>query len=203
MAKTKDPERTREALIDAACEEIRRKGFQAASLSEILAAAGMTKGALYHHFADKHALGYAVLEERLAEPVGREWVEPLSEAEDPIDALVGIIGRAVAALDDEAIALGDPLLALAAEMSALDEGFRTRINDVYMRWYQAIVLALVAGQDAGHVRSDVDAAATAIFIVGSLAGARTMAQHARSRELLGTCIDALLDYLETLRAQPG
>jgi AcrR family transcriptional regulator len=52
---------TRDKLLKAAFEEIYRRGFQAASLDTILAKAGVTKGALYHHFPDKGALGYAVV----------------------------------------------------------------------------------------------------------------------------------------------
>jgi len=200
MARMRDPEHTRKALLEAAFAEMRRRGFQAAGLSDILAAAGMTKGALYHHFADKHALGYAVLEELIAEHVRDEWVTPLAECHDPIDRLAEIINRTAAALDDEDIALGDPLHGLAAEMAPLDEGFRTRINDLYMEWYQAIAMALVRGQAAGRVRPEVEPASTAIFIVGSIAGARTMAKHAQSRDVLLTACHALLDYLDTLRA---
>ncbi len=200
MARTRDPVRTRRALLDAAFAEMRRKGFQAAGLNDILAASGVTKGALYHHFPDKLALGYAVLDERIAEPVRREWVEPLRECDDPLDRLAEIVGRTIDALDDDDVAFGCPLQGLAAEMSPLDEGFRTRINDLYMEWYRAIAMALVRGQDAGRVRSDADPAATAIFLVGSLAGARTMAQHAQSRDLLLTACRCLLDYLTTLRA---
>ena len=59
----RNPEQTRQALLEAAFEEIYRVGFQAASLDRILDRAGVTKGALYHHFKNKLELGYAVLEE--------------------------------------------------------------------------------------------------------------------------------------------
>jgi len=61
--RTRAPEVTRQKLLSAAFEEIYRSGFQAASLDRILAKAGVTKGALYHHFIDKAALGYAVVDE--------------------------------------------------------------------------------------------------------------------------------------------
>lgn len=64
--RSRDPERTRERLLQAAFREIYRSGFQSASLDTILAAAGVTKGALYYHFDSKEALGYAVVEEVIA-----------------------------------------------------------------------------------------------------------------------------------------
>jgi len=56
----RDPQATRQALLLAAFEEIHEQGFRAASLDRILERAGCTKGALYHHFENKTALGYAV-----------------------------------------------------------------------------------------------------------------------------------------------
>src|SRR2546422_9563359 len=54
------PDATRKKLLQAAFEEIYRRGFQGASLETILAAAGGTKGALDHPFQAKAALRYAV-----------------------------------------------------------------------------------------------------------------------------------------------
>jgi AcrR family transcriptional regulator len=62
-SRLRDAGRTRERLLQAASREIYRAGFQSASLDTILAAAGVTKGALYYHFDSKEALGYAVVDE--------------------------------------------------------------------------------------------------------------------------------------------
>ena len=68
--------RTREALLNAATEVFAEKGFAAATLQEISAAAGFTRGAFHHHFASKEELFLAVIarhdEELLAayEPIG-------------------------------------------------------------------------------------------------------------------------------------
>lgn len=56
-------EATRSALLGAARELFGDQGYGATSLEEIVAGAGVTKGALYHHFADKEALFKAVFEQ--------------------------------------------------------------------------------------------------------------------------------------------
>ncbi|QQR36328.1 TetR/AcrR family transcriptional regulator [Devosia oryziradicis] len=54
---------TRRALVSAARTLFAEKGYAGTSTPEIVAAAGVTRGALYHHFADKEALFAAVVEE--------------------------------------------------------------------------------------------------------------------------------------------
>lgn len=56
--------RTRERLIDAAAQAIAERGFQATTLDEIAARAGMTKGAIYDNFDSKDELFFAVIEAR-------------------------------------------------------------------------------------------------------------------------------------------
>jgi hypothetical protein len=59
----RNPQRTTERLLQAAFQEIYKSGFRGTDLETILRAAGVTKGAMYHHFASKKALGYAVVDE--------------------------------------------------------------------------------------------------------------------------------------------
>ena len=61
---------TRRALLDAARELFAANGFQATRTEEIVQRAGLTRGALYHHFRDKEDLFRAVYEEVSGE-VGR------------------------------------------------------------------------------------------------------------------------------------
>jgi TetR/AcrR family transcriptional regulator len=51
-----------EALLAAAIEEFAARGYAKASLNRILAAAGMSKGQFYHHFAGKEALYFGIIE---------------------------------------------------------------------------------------------------------------------------------------------
>ncbi|MGN6472689.1 MAG: TetR family transcriptional regulator [Mycobacteriales bacterium] len=55
--------KTRDTLVSAARELFGRQGYAATSIEEIVERAGVTKGALYHHFADKEALFRAVFEQ--------------------------------------------------------------------------------------------------------------------------------------------
>ncbi len=60
-------EQTRQALMDAARRLFIEKGYAETATPDIVAAAGMTRGALYHHFEDKKALFRAVIEREAAD----------------------------------------------------------------------------------------------------------------------------------------
>ena len=190
---------TRQKILEAAYHEIHRQGFQAASLSPILKRAGVTKGALYHYFSDKKALGYSVLEELIQTFVLQFWLRPVEEATDPIDGLKRLIGNAEKNISDEDVFLGCPLNNLCLEMSPIDDGFRQRVKQVYELWREGFARALRAGQANGTVTSSIDAMDCATFIVASLAGCRSLAKNAQSRDILSACGQNLIRYLDTLR----
>jgi TetR/AcrR family transcriptional regulator, transcriptional repressor for nem operon len=196
----RDPDRTRERLLDAGFREIHRQGFQPASLDTIVDAAGVTKGALYHHFANKRALGYAVVDEVVAGLLLQRWLEPLEGAADPIDALIAAV-RAAAVADQ--CELGCPLNNLAQEMSATDKGFQRRIDRLYRRWEAGFAEALERGQRDGKVRPDVDVAAAATFLVASIEGALGLAKNRKDPQPLHACLEGVARYLSTLRATTG
>jgi TetR/AcrR family transcriptional regulator, transcriptional repressor for nem operon len=194
------PEATRDKLLAAAFEEIYRRGFQAASLDTILARAGVTKGALYHHFPDKAALGYAVVDEVVRGLLLERWLSPLQRSTgDPLAALQVTLRRRAAKLTAEEVELGCPLNNLAQEMSPLDEGFRRRVDATFEAWRGGFARALTRGQESGTVRRDVNPRKVAAFLVAGAEGAYGLAKSARSRAMLRSNLETLATFLDGLR----
>jgi len=126
----RNPDQTRQRILQAAFMEMYRSGFQGMRLDEVIAATQLTKGALYHHFPNKRALGYAVVDEMIIPTVDAVWLQPLKNAADPLQGLIDVIEQ----MPDnehkppEMKRYGCPLNNLAQEMSPLDEGFRQRLD---------------------------------------------------------------------------
>ncbi len=199
--RTRAPEATREKLLMAAFEEIYRRGFQAASLDTILAQAGVTKGALYHHFPTKAALGYAVVDEVVKGLLLERWLGVLhAQPGDPVTALQGTLRHRAANLTAGEIELGCPLNNLAQEMSPLDEQFRRSVDATFETWREGFAQALARGQAEGSVRRDVDAKQVATFIVAAVEGSYGLAKSAQSGPMVRANLELLGMFLETLRA---
>lgn len=77
---------TRAALVAAARELFAARGYQAVPADEIVRAAGVTRGALYHHYADKQQLFRAVVED-LERELTAEVATVLEEAADPVTGM--------------------------------------------------------------------------------------------------------------------
>ena len=68
-----DADLTRQSLLNAALEVFSQKGYDASRLEDIAEAAGVTRGAIYHHFGGKAELFYALMDE--AEVSGSQAVQ--------------------------------------------------------------------------------------------------------------------------------
>lgn len=197
-APSRQPDVTRQRLLECAFDEIHKRGFRSASLDAILERAGVTKGALYHHFENKNALGYAVLDELVRPYMQAQW-ESLKSAEDPVTAAVANLRKRREKLRERLLAYGCPFNNLAQEMSPHDEGFRIRLQGILNDWRGAYAEALARGQGLGTVRADVNVQAAGIFIVSAIEGLVGMAKTAQSSQLYEDGMRGLIEYLERLR----
>jgi TetR/AcrR family transcriptional repressor of nem operon len=196
-ATPRDPERTRGRLLQAAFKEIHHSGFRSADLDAILAAAGVTKGALYYHFDNKEALGYAVVDEVIASNLDQKWVQPLRHAKNPIDVLIRIIQSE--SLKREDVQRGCPLLNLSQEMSGIDEGFRRRTAKLYKDWHDAMAEALREGQKRRIVRSDINANETATFLIAAWEGYVVLGKNSQDPRTMQSGQKRVSGHIESLR----
>jgi TetR/AcrR family transcriptional regulator, transcriptional repressor for nem operon len=201
VARLRDPERTRERLLQAAFREVFRYGFQSAGIDAILAATNVTKGALYHHFESKEALGHAVIEEVVATLPRDRWLLPLerSKDKDPIDALIGVVQAIPHRPKD--VKSGCPLVHLAQEMSQLDEEFRKRLERIFHAWNEGIATALRRGQSQGTVRRDLSPEETASFLIAMIEGYEVLAKNAQDAKVWNVGINNIVGWLKSLRPE--
>ncbi len=190
---------TRAKILMAAFDEIYNRGFQAASLSNILKKTNTTKGALYHHFKNKMELGYAVVDEVIYTTLKANWITPLSETDDPVRLIQQILAEQGAQMTEKDVRLGCPLNNLSQEMSPIDEGFRKRIIAVYSEWQEALEGACNRGKLVGNIREDADSKQLAVLFIATLEGCLGFAKSSQSLETLMQCGHGLIMQLELLR----
>lgn len=199
MSAKKNPEETRAKILQAAMEEIHEKGFRAASLEAILTNAGVTKGALYHHFKNKEAVGYAIVDEMLMGWIINAFVEPMKNQADPIAAFQELIRNQVAMVTPETICKGCPLHNLMQEMSPIDETFRQKLMNVYEVWRGSIVNMLKQAQQLEHIPKHINADKMATYILATIEGGIGHAKSSQDIHRLNDAMETLIDVLESMR----
>src|SRR4051812_12781519 len=109
LEKTGDPLRTRAQILGAGFGEVSRRGFLGASVNEILREAKLTKGAFFHHFPTKEAMGYAIVDEVLLSLVQNRWLRPLDDYENPLEGIARNFKKVIDETPSAHLRLGCPL----------------------------------------------------------------------------------------------
>ncbi|MEZ4401529.1 MAG: TetR/AcrR family transcriptional regulator [Kofleriaceae bacterium] len=187
-------ERTRAKLTAATATLLRRQGYHATGLADIVAASGAPRGSLYHYFpAGKEALACAALDES-----GAAWRQTLDE----VIAAAPDLGSAITAVCDvlaQALVASDfrdgcPLATVALEAAASSEPVRATVAAHYEAW-----LALIAARltDLG-VTDGALARQLATFTLSAVEGALMLAKVQRSAQPLTDVATTLRTLAATL-----
>jgi TetR/AcrR family transcriptional regulator, transcriptional repressor for nem operon len=193
------PSATRQRLLEVGQKEVYLHGFQGASLTVILASAGVTKGAFFHHFPSKTAFGYSLVDEVLAGMIAAQWVVPLAESDDVLATIAAEFERGIEVLRERRPILGCPLNNLAQEMNPLDTGFRERTTRVFETWRKSYARSLRREQQLGTVAPNIDAGDAAYALVAQIEGILSLARNSQDPDTLTIGARGLRRNLEAMR----
>jgi TetR/AcrR family transcriptional regulator, transcriptional repressor for nem operon len=198
--KTRNLAETRAAILAAAFEEIYAHGFHASSIDAILERTELTKGALFHQFASKLELGYAVVDEVIVPMTLERWVTPLAAFDDPLEGILELVERHVGDAPQSSLDLGCPLGNLIQEMSNVDPQFRRRLRRCIEIWIRGVEEHVERGRASGHVRRTVKAREVAEYVVMTLEGVFAVAKGLRDRSVVPTFVRSMRTYFTCLSA---
>jgi len=97
-----ESEQTRRQIIAAARQVFARQGVRRTTLEEIARAAGVTRGAIYWHFAGKTDLFYAMREQVSLPTIDTGFAAAAADGADPLGSAERYLKGVVASLDDRA-----------------------------------------------------------------------------------------------------
>jgi TetR/AcrR family transcriptional repressor of lmrAB and yxaGH operons len=189
--RTAKGERSRKKLVEATAALLRKQGFHATGLAEIVQASGAPRGSVYFYFpGGKEELACAALEES-----GVMWRQLLDGviASAPhlgvaVERVCGVLAEALAASGWES---GCPLATVALEASSHSEKVRQTCADHYVAWEELIAARLEAH---GLPRADADRMGT--FGLAAIEGALLLAKVKRDGAPLRATGAMLRELLE-------
>lgn len=150
-------------LLSAATKLFARKGFDRTSVQEIVDAAGVTKGAMYHYFGSKEDLLSEIYGRVLRDQLAR--LEKFAAAEDPVSerlhgAAADVVITTIENLDDSKI--------FFRSMHQLSAAKRRAVRAERRRYHERFRGLVTEGQRAGLLRADVPADLVVDYFFGSV-----------------------------------
>lgn len=194
---------TRQHILAVAGEQLLAHGYVGTSLSDLINAAGITKGAFYHHFPSKEALAVEVVRTRQT-----EWAEQVVQAsashERAVDQMRAM-ARVAADLKDQDRdqGLATSLQRLCAEL-AEDPELAPQIAGYCESWIDTATGLVGRAQLQGDIRADVDTRQAAELLIATFLGAEQQCVmtaglgdfRAEFRARITRCLDLLLEVLK-------
>lgn len=160
------PAETRRALIAAALELFDVRGYHATSVDDIVAAAGVTKGALYHHFDGKEEILVQIQDDYISDRL-RNAEEILASSSTATDRLRRLIHESLLAVDQyrgHVTVFLQERRFLSAERFSTIKAKRDRLDSIY----ESVVRQGVA---SGEFKPELQSRIASFAILGTLAWA--------------------------------
>jgi TetR/AcrR family transcriptional repressor of nem operon len=154
--------------MEAATRLFARKGYYATSIADLSASVEVTKGALYHHFENKEAIFFAVIEK-----IRTMWTKIVArdvlKSRDALERLSRLVdNHARLIVENESFCL--VVNALMMEMDGVNPAFLSALYQIYIELAGFIEQIIRKGQDSHQIRSDIDPRLMALTTVGMLRG---------------------------------
>jgi AcrR family transcriptional regulator len=186
---------TREAILKGAATVFIARGFSGTSLSDVMAAAQVTKGALYFHFQSKEELALAVItaQHAASTAVGADLFVPSIPG---LRAFITLTARYALQM------LADPLVRAGIRLTMEAASYTEPIIDPYLDWIKAGEMLLARAQVAGEISADVDVKKVAHFIVPTFTGIQLLSDVLTSHEDLYQRVREMWELVIPALVQP-
>lgn len=194
-----NPERgnARQRLLEAAMDLIRRKGFTGATVEDLCREAEVTKGAYFHHFPTKEALGVAAAE-HWTETVTPLFADaPYHKHDDPLERVLGYIDFRRSLIGDDPVQFSCVAGTMAQETFVTSPAIRDASCESMFRHACTLMPDIEETIEAqGVVPDGLSAKGLAVHIQAVLQGAFIVAKAADNPKLARDSIDHLRRYVE-------
>jgi TetR/AcrR family transcriptional repressor of nem operon len=190
----------KQTIIHESLKLFSLNGFLSTSVTDILDAAGTSKGGFYNHFSSKEDLFYQVLDE-----ARKIWREKTLAGLDEIDSPVGKVQtflknyRDNYLKDTENFPGGCIFVTFSVELDDQRPHLARELNTGFVGLKGMLKRWLDEGQALGELRDDVNTDSVAGILFAGMMGASVIYGVDKSSESLDLPINTLIDYLEGLR----
>ena len=198
MSRTRDRIATRNKILDVALNVIRTKGYSATTVDEICVAAGVTKGAFFHHFENKDKLGVAAAEHFASIADGLFASAPYRSLKDPRDRVLGYVDFRAAILDRDIPEFSCLLGTMVQEVYITHPDVRAACNKHMTEHIEMLVSDIQLAKEKYAPDANWTADSIAYFMQSVLQGSFIFAKATDSSQVVSDSLEHLRRYLKKI-----
>lgn len=169
------PEFTKEKIIKASSSLFNTKGYKTTSLSDITAATGYTKGAIYSHFENKDNLEIEAFESMIKSVLITLKLK-IKTAKNAKEKLFTFLSHFENYTNNQDVIGGCPLLNLAIEVDDTNFEIKKRAQNALCIFKESIITILKNGKKFGEIKTTVNEELVASILIASLEGGIMMSK---------------------------
>lgn len=188
----------KDRLLDAACDVMLAKGYAAASVDEICAACGLTKGCFFHHFESKEDLAKAVAERMYGAAKETFRTAPFRGLSDPLDRVFGYVDFLIEMSRSPEAANGCILGTFSQELADTHPGVRSVCANCFKDWAEDLEKDLRAAKAKYAPKATWTAHGLAEHLIAVLEGAIILAKAKQDRKAVEDGLLHFKAYLKVL-----
>jgi TetR/AcrR family transcriptional regulator, transcriptional repressor for nem operon len=185
---------TRGRILDTAAALVFEHGVAGTTLDDVRAAAQVSKGQLYHYFADKDDLIHAVIERTVEQVLD---AQPALADPSSWSAIAGWLDDLVDLQVARDACGGCPIGGLAGELAETDEVARAELATGFDRWEEPLRRGLEKMRADGKLRRGADPRKLATATLAAIQGGLVLTQTRRDPAQLRIALDAAYAYLRS------
>lgn len=130
---------TQKKIVNAAERLILRRGYDGTSLNDVVSAAGVSKGALFHYFTSKRAVSQNILEKYAQEQIFAPLERHLSASPSVKTGLMNFVQETYTLYEQRKFIGGCLVGNFAVELSDRDESVREQVKQIILQWENQLV----------------------------------------------------------------
>lgn len=193
----RDPEYTKQLIIDKALPIFNTKGYNAASISDITSATGITKGAIYGNFKNKDEVASASFDHAVEIVMGLLTKEVRSKNNAP-DKLRAIVDYYAKYVNNPPIPGGCPILNSSIEADDNLPFLRSKVIRTIALMKDSLAKIVNRGVLEGQIKRGVDAEEIAVFFYATIEGAISLSRiegDGRSYKHVKNSLNRMIDEI--------
>jgi len=190
-------ERTKKYIVEQTAPVFNRKGFSGTSMSDLISATGLSKGAIYGNFKSKDEVALAAFDYNMGQ-IFETISGMMSVHTSPLEKLKVFPAFYREIFKRKYFKLGCPIVNTAPEADDTHDQMKAKVNGVISKWDDTITKLVEEGKERNEIKPSTDAAQIAAILITQIEGGIMIAKSTGDLRYMNMALDQIDQLIEEI-----